>query len=137
VDGIGVGEYDATLGKIEAEDYFAADNTLKLENPGGGFMVSAGNGASYIGFHNVRGLKGKRNMTIRVSAPIPSDSEIEVRTGSPTGPSIAKFTIKTHLPHVFGDFTAELPDLEDNENLYFLMNPLDEQTVNLDYFLIH
>jgi len=137
VDGIGVGEYDASQGKIEAEDYFTAENTLKKESPGGGFMVSGGNGANYIGFHNVRGLKGKKNITIRVSTPIPSDSEIEVRKGSATGPSIAKFTIKTHLPDVFGDFTAELPDLKDKENLYFSMALLDGQSVNLDYFLIH
>ena len=137
VDGIGVGEYDASQGKIEAEDYFTADNTLKLENPKGGFMVSAGNGANYIGFHNVKGLKGKKHITIRVSTPIPSDSEIEIRKRSATGPSIAKFAIKTDLPDVFSDFTAELPELEDKENLYFSINPLEGQSVNLDYFLIH
>jgi len=137
VDGIGVGEYDASQGKIEAEDYFTAEDTFKQENPKGGFVVSAANGANYIGFHNVKGLKGKKHITIRVSTPIPSDSEIEIRKRSATGPSIAKFAIKTDLPDVFSDFTAELPELEDKENLYFSINPLEGQSVNLDYFLIH
>ncbi len=137
VDGVGVGEYDASQGKIEAEDYFTADNTIKLESPSGGFMVSTGIGVNSIGFHNVKGLKGKKHITIRVSTPVPSDSEIEVRKGSSTGPTLVKFAIKTHLPHVFSDFTAELPELKDKENLYFSMNPLEGQTVNLDYFLIH
>jgi arabinoxylan arabinofuranohydrolase len=137
VDGIGVGEYDVNQGKIEAEDYFTAENAFKQESPYGGFMVSTGDGANYIGFHNVRELKGKKHITIRVSTPIPSDSEIEVRKGSSTGPGIAKFTIKTDQPNVFSDFTTELSDLEDKENLYFSMKPLAGQSVNLDYFLIH
>jgi len=137
VDGIGVGEYDADQGKIEAEDYFTAENTLKQESPEGGFVVSASGGANYIGYHNVKGLKNKKHMTIRVSSPIPSDSEIEVRKGSSTGPRIARFAITTSLPDVFQDFTAELPELKDKENLYLSMNPLGCQSVNLDYFLIH
>ncbi len=137
VDGIGVGEYDANQGKIEAEDYFTADNTLKQESPGGGFMVSADNGAGYIGFHNVKGLKGKKHITIRVSAAGPSDSEIVVRKGSATGPGITRFAIKTHQPDLLVDITAELPELEDKENLYFSISPSEGQSVNLDYFLIH
>ena len=137
VDGIGVGEYDASLGKVEAEDYFTAQNMSKLENPEGGFMVSADNGVNYIGFHNVKGLKGKKHITIRVSTPIALDSEIEVRKGSSTGPTIAKFIIKTDLPGVFNDFTTELPELKDTENLYFVLSPSDGLNMNLDYFLIH
>jgi hypothetical protein len=137
VDGIGVGEYDASQGRIEAEDYFTAENTVKHESPAGGFTVSPGNGANYIGFHNIKGLKGRNQITIRVSTPVPSDSEIVVRKGSSTGPIIAKLAIVTDLPNVPGDFTTELPELNDKENLYFSMNPLDGQIVNLDYFLIH
>jgi hypothetical protein len=82
-------------------------------------------------------LTGKKHITIRVSTPVPSDSEIEIRKGSPTGPTIAKLAVKTDSPGSFGDFTTELPELGDKENLYFLMNPLVGQTVNLDYFLVH
>ena len=137
VDGIGVGEYDANQGRIEAEDYFTAGNLLKLENPNGGFMVSAGNGASFIGFHNVRGLKGKDHITFRVSTPVPSVGEIEIRRGSSTGPTIAKLAFKTDHPNEFADFTTELPDLGDTANLYFSISSLDGQTVNLDYFVVH
>jgi hypothetical protein len=137
VDGIGVGEYDAQQGRIEAEDYFTAENIFKQENPAGGFMVSAGKGAAFIGFHNVRGLKGKDQITIRVSNPVPSVSEIEIRRGSSAGPSIARLTITTDQPNEFADFTAELPDLGDTANLYFSLSPSDGQTVNLDYFLVH
>ncbi|MCP4047882.1 MAG: family 43 glycosylhydrolase, partial [Gammaproteobacteria bacterium] len=137
VDGIGVGEYDACQGKIEAEDYFNAENTSKQESPDGGFMVSAARGAGYIGFHNIKGLKGKKHITIRVSAPGLSDNEIVVRSGSATGPVITRFAIKPHQADVFTDFTTELPELGDRENLYFSINPPDGQSVNLDYFLIH
>ncbi len=137
VDGIGVGEYDASQGKIEAEDYFTANNTIKQESPDGGFMVSTADGASAIGYHNVHGLKGKKHLTIRVSTPIALDSKIEVRKGSSTGPVIANLTIETDQPGVFGDFTTDLPELKDTENLYFVMNPPDGQSMNMDYFLVH
>jgi len=137
VDGIGVGEYDANQGKIEAEDYFTADNAFKRERLDGGFMVSTPSGANYIGFHNVKGLAGKKHITVRASTSIPSDGLIEIRTGSPTGPTITTLSIKTELPNEFADFAAELPTLADKENLYFSMDPLDGQTLNLDYFLFH
>ena len=39
VDGVGVGEYDADNGKIEAEDYFKASRQMKVENKNDGFGV--------------------------------------------------------------------------------------------------
>jgi len=137
VDGIGVGEYDASQGKIEAEDYFTAENVVKRESPSGGFMVSADNGVSAIGFHNVQGLEGKKQLTIRASTSVPSGSKIEVRKGSTTGSVIAKINIKTEETNVFGDFIARLPELEDKENLYFSMSPPEGQSIDLDYFQIH
>jgi len=137
VDGIGVGEYDADQGRIEAEDYFTAKNTLKRENPAGGFMVSAGDGAASIGFHNVRGLSGKDQITIRASTQVPSASEIEIRKGTSTGPIVAWLAVKTDQPNELADFTTELPDLGDTADLYFLLSPQDGQTVNLDSFVVH
>jgi len=137
VDGIGVGEYDANQGKIEAEDYFTAENTIKQENPDGGFMVSAVNETNFIGFHNVRGLQGKKHITIRVSTQVPSDRKIEIRKGSSTGPVIAKVAITSDVSKTSRDFSAELPELGDKENLYFSINLLDGRSVGLDYFLIH
>jgi len=100
-------------------------------------MVSAGNGAAFIGFHNVRGLKGKDHITIRSSTLVPSISEIEIRKGSSIGPTIARLAIKTEQPDELADFTTELPDLGDTANLYFSISPLDGKTVNLDYFVVH
>jgi len=137
VDGTGVGEFDANQGRIEAEDYFTAENVFKRENPDGGFMVSAPSSANFIGFHNVKGLTEKKHITIRISTSIPSDSEVEVRSKSSTGPVIATIKIETNFPNVFGDFTTELPELGDKESLYFSMTPSEEQSMNLDYFLIH
>ncbi len=137
VDGIGVGEYDANTGRIEAEDYFTAENVLKRENPDGGFMVSAGNGKGFIGYHNVRGLKGKEQITILVSSPMPSLSEIEIREGSSAGPIVVKLAIKTELANAFAEFTTELPQLDDKANLYFQIDPMDGQAVSLDSFVLH
>ena len=137
VDGIGVGEYDANQGKIEAEDYFAAENTVKRETREGEFVVSANSGANYVSYPNVRGLAGKKNITLRISTPAPSTSKIEIRKGSTTGQVVGSFDIQTYLPNVFREYTAELPDLEPKEALFISLDPLDGQVVNLDYFLFH
>jgi len=137
VDGIGVGEYDAKQGKIEAEDYFTADNVIKLENPDGGFVVSGLSDASYLGFHNVRGLKDKTRITIRVSTSLATAAQLIVRKESSAGPIVAKIKIETSHPDVFGDFSADIAGLNDEENLYFSIGSVDGQNVNLDSFLVH
>lgn len=137
VDGIGVGEYDANLGKIEVENYFTAENVRKQESSDGGFVVSVGSEANYIGFHNVRSLKNKESITIRAFATSPSNGGIEIRKGSSAGLVIATLVIRTDIPNAFAEYTAALPQLEDSEDLYFIVSPSDGQVINLDYFLVH
>ena len=137
VDGIGVGEYDAIRGRIEAEDYFTARNAVKREGPDGGFLVSIESGTNYIGFHNVGGLSDKRTITVRASATGTSDGEIEIRKESSTGPVVTKLTVRTDRPGELQDFTGELPELDDKEDLYFVVKPSTGQEINLDYFQIN
>ena len=137
VDGIGVGEYDANKGKIEVEDYFIARNAVKRESPDGGFVVGVDSGTNYIGFHNVSGLRNKKTIMVRASATGSSDSEIEVRKGSSTGPVVTTIEVRTGLPGLHGDFSAELPELDEKEDLYFVVNRLSGQEVMLDYFRIN
>ena len=137
VDGIGVGEYDVSDGKIEIEDYFTARNASKRESPDGGFLVAIGNGTSYVGFHNVSGLKNKTTITVRGLATGSSDSEIEIRKGSSTGPVVARVVVRTDLLGSYRDFSGELPELDEKEDLYFVVNLLSGQKVTLDYFLVN
>ena len=60
VDGVGVGEYDANNGKIEAEDYFKASGISKQEISNGGFAVGDIGNNDYLVFPNVKGLSGKK-----------------------------------------------------------------------------
>ena len=137
VDGIGVGEYDANRGKIEAEDYFAAENVSKKESPDGGFLVSIDNATNYIGFHNVSGLRNKKKITVRASATGSSDGEIEIRKESATGPVVTRIAIRSDLAGMYGNFSGELPELDEKENLYFVVKTLSGNAVDLDYFLVN
>ncbi|MGB5943948.1 MAG: family 43 glycosylhydrolase [Leeuwenhoekiella sp.] len=62
VDGIGVGQYDTSQGYIEAEDYFAAKNVDKIENPIGGFSAIATKEDAFLIFPNINNIADKSSI---------------------------------------------------------------------------
>ena len=78
VDLTGVGEYDASKGKIEAEDYFESDGFEKLELGSGGFGVSPKKDSAVLTFPNIHGLKDKTVLTATFSNSVPRDADFEV-----------------------------------------------------------
>jgi hypothetical protein len=83
VDGIGVGEYEVTRGRIEAENYFAAMNVVKQEIPDG-FGVVPTRPGGYLVFPNVRGLTHCNSITLRFSSTT-EPGRVEVREEGPEG----------------------------------------------------
>lgn len=139
VDGIGVGEYDANNGKIEAEDFFAADNAFKQEHPkqDNNFVMRGSGGANSIHYPNVKNLNDKKQLTVRIAAPVVTKGQIEVRTGAADGKLIATIDVEAFPPNVFSNFTAKLPQLNNVEDLYFTLDPVDGPSLYLDYFIFH
>ena len=91
VDGIGVGEYRAEQGRIEAEDYFVAMNTAKQEIPGG-FAVSATQPGGHLIFPNVHGLTNCTQITLHFS-PVAAAAKIEIRERNADGTLLAECSV--------------------------------------------
>lgn len=79
IDRIGVGEYDAGAGRIEAADYFSADGARVAESPEGGFEIRGIGGATVLSYPNVRRLPKDPVARFRVACGNPAGATIEIR----------------------------------------------------------
>ncbi|MHB1461602.1 MAG: family 43 glycosylhydrolase [Armatimonadota bacterium] len=85
LDAIGVGEYDAASGRIEAENYFKAVNTIKRQSPEGGFEVRGIRENSRLVYPNVRNISANSQMSIRVASANLQGGIIEVHANGVRG----------------------------------------------------
>jgi hypothetical protein len=134
VDGIGVGQYDANQLKIEAEDYFKSDGLIKKESKQG-FLVETKSSKSYLNFPNIKGLSPYTKIVFKISAPLGGAFSIEIRKDNLDGKSIGKKTMKLK-PGVdnFEELEITFPKLKDRENLYFLIEQLDNKALQIESF---
>ncbi|MBM4164191.1 MAG: carbohydrate-binding protein, partial [Lentisphaerae bacterium] len=91
---LGVGQYDASWARIEAEWYFAASlDTHKRElDPGGGFAVAVAPG-SWLQFPQVHHLRPKQRLVLALSPVARSGLSIEVRRGDHRGALLGRVAI--------------------------------------------
>lgn len=85
LDRIGVGQYDAAQSRIEAEDYFDAEQAEVRECPAGGFEVRGLNDGSRLVYPKVRNLGGNTTVSFSVASGHPGGGTIEVREGGVEG----------------------------------------------------
>jgi hypothetical protein len=134
VDGIGVGQYDANQSKIEAEDYFKAEGLIKKELAQG-FLVETNSNKSYLNFPNIKGLSSYSKIAFKISAPSGGAFSIEIRKDNLDGESIGKKQIKLNPgTDNFEDLEITFSKLKNKENLYFLIEQLDNKTLQIESF---
>ncbi len=85
IDRIGVGEYDASQGRIEAEDYFRSVMAETRDCSVGGFEMRGLAQGSELYYPNVLNLPADSVMTLSVASARPEGGVIEVREGKPDG----------------------------------------------------
>ena len=85
LDLIGVGEYDARMPRIEAEDYFAATGVEQGECPAGGFEVRGLRNGSGLVYPKVKNLEPKMRMRLRVASVNTGGVKLEIHDKVPTG----------------------------------------------------
>jgi hypothetical protein len=93
----GVGNYDASWERIEAEWFFKKDGTLvKRESLAGGFEIRNIHNGDYLAFPNIRNLTANSTINFRVSSVHPKGGTIEIHQDSETGPMLgnAKFRVR-------------------------------------------
>jgi hypothetical protein len=82
---LGVGNYDATWDRIEAEWYFEISGAEKRDAPGGGFEVRPAAKGAYLKFPQVRNLAENSPVYFQASSANPHGGKIAVHAGSPAG----------------------------------------------------
>jgi len=133
VDGTGVGQYDATKGSIEAEDYFAASQILKTENSEGGFWVSEIDPGDFLTFPNIHGLESKSKIRFR-AIPL-QDVTVEIHHDSPEGEILASYKLKKHKGKGGSDlYTFDFLPRAGAMNLCFVFRGNNEKLLMFDSF---
>ena len=87
---LGVGQYDASAPRIEAENYFRLIHGVKKECPAGGFEVRGLGAQSSLVFPNVRNLPANSLISLHLSCAHPRGGTVEIRRGSPNGELLGK-----------------------------------------------
>ena len=75
---IGVGQYDASAGRIEAENYYSAFAAEKRQNKENGFEMRGLSKASSLVYANVMNLSQNSEVTFHVSSENPGGAVIEI-----------------------------------------------------------
>ena len=78
INKIGVGQYDASAGRIEAENYYSKTDAEKRQNNENGFELRSLNNASSLIYANVMNLSQNSELTFRVSSENTDGAVIEV-----------------------------------------------------------
>ena len=82
INRIGVGQYDASAGRIEAENYYSATASEKRQNKEDGFEMSVRSNASSLLYSNVINMPQNCEVTFRVSSENPGGCVIEIWSDS-------------------------------------------------------
>ena len=116
VDGIGVGEYDANNGMIEAEDYFKASGIRKIENEEGGFSVTPVDKGAFVSFPNVFNLEQKTKIEFKAS--VLKRVSMVIHDQSPSGEILATYKLTKQSS---GIYTFDFPNQKGVKNLCFVL----------------
>ncbi len=133
VDGIGVGQYTALQGKIEAEDYFNTNGFTKVENANGGFSIQNLINDAWVQYPNVNGLSKFRYINLKVLTSGSGSFNIEIRRGDPTGELLAVTKVDGQ-PSSQKDISMKLSKHSDQENLVILVKGNNGLAVTIDSF---
>jgi hypothetical protein len=130
----GVGQYQATWNRIEAEWYMAAMGCRKLENPRLGFDVLFDTDGQALKFPNVRGVP--ENATIQFYATVSANCQLEVRRGDQDGELLGTCHFESGFMAWKGytSFVAELQNQAGDLDLCLVFRGAPGTELRLDWF---
>ncbi len=130
---IGVGEYDAARGAVEAEDYFSLNTGETRERPAGGFEVRGLVNGSVLGYPNVSHVPIRAKLLLRLSKGNLSACKIEVHSKSPQGALLGTVRVpSTRSWERAADVTVPLNNTQSTLDLYFVIHGTQGELVRLD-----
>jgi len=135
VDGIGIGQYDASKGSIEAEDYFAASQVDKMENKRGGFSVGNIDHGDFLIFPKIHGLEQKSKIALKVTAL--QDVDVEIHFDSPEGEILASYKLKKQKGSASVLYEFDFPAQKGDKNLCLVLKGKTKNLLTIDSFSFH
>lgn len=133
VDGIGVGEYDADNGIIEAEDYFKGSGIMQREVANQKFAVCDIEDNDFLVFPMIKGLKGKSSIEFKIARN--KSTSIEIREDSPQGKLLASCRVEAgKSAKGFESISCNLPEMDDRQTLCLVFKGTGKQLIQLDAF---
>ena len=134
IDRLGVGQYDATQPKIEAENYFNAEGVTQSECPEGGFELRNIHNGSFVDYPNVLNLPANATLTLRLSAHGTLGGIIEVHGQSITGPLLGKCTYPdTSSWATYQTVSTKLQNQSGKQDLYLVFRGGPGELVRLNW----
>lgn len=100
VDLVGVGQYDPTLGPIQAEDYSAAAGVQKVGLPVSGFGVVPSRPGSFVSYPNVAGLADQRSVVLTYVSLAERSAPFVIEVAAAADPSAPTWAVLTLPPMV-------------------------------------
>lgn len=132
VDGVGVGQYDASQGKIEAEDYFNINGFKKIETSNG-FAIQTLKEQAWVAYPNVKNLAFANQLNLDLIYTGPGIFLLDIRKDSPTGERIATQKIEKNSAGQ-QSVTLMANNLNAQENIYINIKRKAGKAVAIDSF---
>lgn len=129
----GVGQYDATWEKIEAEWYMAASKVDKKECPRGGFEIQAIKNNGFLYYPNIKNLKNCKSVTFSVSSM--NSGTLEIRSGNTKGKLLGTCKITTTGSwKKYRTESCKLTNFDSSDNVCIVFKGKSNDICHLDYF---
>ena len=136
----GVGQYEGTWNRIEAEWYMAGDSIRKKELPFYGFGVLGQNGG-YLQFPNIHDMPKNAGICFYAGSLSENGGKIEVRNGTPDGHLLGTCRIPYSGTIGLGGFDFYYCQIEnaagDNDLCFVFTGEGKKDVVVLDWFKIY
>ena len=130
IDEVGVGQYDASRGEIEAEDFFAVRGAKVGECPVGGFELRMGDGNA-VRYPNIRNVP--ENATLALSLWGRAGGTLEFREGRPDGRLLGSVNVKRGNPGHFRKFSAKLQNALGTLDLWIVAKGGGAELCHIDW----
>ena len=132
---LGVGQYDASAPRIEAENYFRLLHGTKKECPEGGFEVRGLGEQSSLVFPNVRNLPANSLISLHLSCAHPRGGTVEIRRGSPNGEILGKCKVpETGAWGSYRTVSTQLKNSAGTQDICFVFHGGPSELFRLDWF---
>ena len=133
VDGVGVANYNSAK-KIEAEDYFKAEGIQKKAYKDN-FIVQTTANKSYLNYPNIKHLTNTSKLILSVLAKNGGEFSIKIVKDNLAGEILANQTFElSPNTEKTKEITINLASLKNTENIYFLIEQLTNNQLQIDSF---